>query len=184
MRRMLDVCKPETIVEVRHLEKELDTIVIWSTHENNICLLTTRMMTLLQEIHAKTGSHSYTDQRFITNLFRALEASPTKKFVSFVDQHKNSWIMEDISLPSEIIAKLDKMHRNMVADGSWTTTNEKDTKIVVLTTMVDNTRKKYGALTKKVSFQGETKPGGPKRRAVVPKATTRRKQRLVAPSGR
>jgi len=134
---MLDVCKPETIVEVRHLEKELDTIVTWPTHENNVRLLTTRMMTLLQEIHAKTGSHSYTDQRFITNLFRALEASPTKKFVSFVDQHKNSWIMEDISLPSEIIAKLDKMHRNMVVDGSWTTTNEKDTKILALTTMND-----------------------------------------------
>jgi len=118
MRRMLDVCKPKTIVEVRHPEKEVDTIVIWPTHENNVRLLTTRMMTLLQEIHAKTGSHSYTDQRFITNLFRALEASPTEKFLSFVDQLKSSWIMEDISLPSEIIAKLDKMHRNMVADGS------------------------------------------------------------------
>ena len=70
--------------------------------------------------------------------------------------------MEDISLPSEIIAKFDKMHRNMVADGSWTTTNEKDTKIMALTTMFDDMKKKYGALAKKVSFQGETKPGGPK----------------------
>jgi hypothetical protein len=164
MRRMLDVCKPETIVEVRHLEKELDSIVIWPTHENNVRLLTTRMMTLLQEIHAKTGSHSYTDQRFITNLFRALEASPTEKFLSFVDQLKSSWIMEDISLPSEIISKLDKMHRNMVADGSWTTTNEKDTKIVALTTMVDDMKKKYGALAKKVSFQGDATSSNSKKK--------------------
>jgi hypothetical protein len=56
MRKMLDVCKPETIVEVCHLEKELDTIVLWPTHENNVRLLTTRMMTLLQEIYAKTGN--------------------------------------------------------------------------------------------------------------------------------
>ncbi len=96
MQKMLDVCKPETIVEVRHLERELDSIVLWPTHDNNVCLLTTCMTTLLQEIHAKTGKHSYTDQRFITNLFRALETSPTAKFLSFVDQLKSSWIMEDV----------------------------------------------------------------------------------------
>ena len=157
MRKMLDVCKPETIVEVRHLEKDLDTIVLWPTHENNVRSLTTRMMTLLQEIHAKTGKHSYTDQRFITNLFRALESSPTEKFLSFVDQLKSQWIMEDISLPSDIILKLDKMHRNMVADGSWVNTNDKDTKIVALTTAIQDVRKKYEAM--KVSFEGGTKGG-------------------------
>jgi len=164
MRKMLDVCKPETIVEVRHLEKELNTIVLWPTHENNVHLLTTRMMTLLQEIHAKTGTHSYTDQRFVTNLFRALETSPTEKFLSFVDQLKSSWIMEDISLPSEIIKKLDKMHYNMVANGSWINTKEKDTKIVVLTTMVNDMKMKYGALAKKVSFKGEPKSGSSKKK--------------------
>jgi len=150
MRKMLDVCKPETIVEVHHLKKELDRIVLWPTHENKVRLLTTRMMTLLQEIHAKTRMHSYTDQRFITNLFRALETSPTKKFVSFVDQLKSSLIMEDISLPSEIMKKLNKMHHNMVADGSWINTNEKDTKIVALNPMVNDMNMKYGALAKKV----------------------------------
>jgi hypothetical protein len=123
MRNRLDVCKPETIVEVCHLEKELDTIHLWPTHKNNVRLLTTRMMTLLQENHAKTGKHSYTNQRFLTKLFCALELSPTKKFLSFVDQLKSQWIREDITLPSDIIQKLDKMHRNMVADGSWLNTN-------------------------------------------------------------
>ena len=154
MRKMLDDCKPKTIVEVRHLERELDSIILWPTHDNNVRLLTTHMMTLLQEIHAKTGKHSYTDQRFITNLFCVLETSPTAKFLSFVDQLKSSWIMEDISLPSDIIQKLDKMHRNMVADGSWTNTNEKDTKIVALTSMVNDMKAKYGMLAKKVLFKG------------------------------
>jgi hypothetical protein len=93
MRKMLNVCKPKTIVEVCHLEKELDMIVIWSAHKNNVCLLTTRMMTLLQEIHAKTGSHSYTDQRFLTNLFCALAAFPTKFFypLLIISKALGSW---------------------------------------------------------------------------------------------
>jgi hypothetical protein len=89
MQQMLNFYKPETIVKVCHLKKELDTIVLWPTHKNNMLLLTTRMMTILQEIHAKTSKHSYTDQRFITNLFRTIESSPTKKFLSFVDQLKS-----------------------------------------------------------------------------------------------
>jgi hypothetical protein len=62
--------------------------------------------------------------------------------------------VEEISLPSDIIQKLDKMHRNMVADGTWTNTNEKDTKIVALTSMVNDMKTKYGMLAKKVSFKG------------------------------
>ena len=62
--------------------------------------------------------------------------------------------MEDISLPSDIIQKLDKMHRNMVADGSWNNTNKKDTKIVALNSMVNNMKTKCGMLMKKVLFKG------------------------------
>ncbi len=80
-------------------------------------------MTVLEEIHAKTGKDSYTDQRFIINLFRALETSPTKKILAFVDQLKSQRIMEDILEPAEIIQKLNKTHRNMVTDGSLLNTN-------------------------------------------------------------
>ncbi len=90
---------------------------------------------------------------------------PPKIFVSFVDQLKSSWIMEDISLPSEIIKKLDKMHCNMVADGSWINTNEKDTKIVALITMVNDVKTKYGALAKKVSLKGEPAPSSSKKKS-------------------
>ena len=53
LRKMMDVCKPETIVEVSHLKQQLDTITLWPGHKNNVRLLTTKMMTILQEIHAK-----------------------------------------------------------------------------------------------------------------------------------
>ena len=95
--------------------------------------------------------------------------------------------MEDISLPSEIIKKLDKMHYNMVANGSWINTNEKDTKIMALNPMVNNMNMKYGALAKKVSFKGEPKPSTPalpRRRAVEKQMTGRSLPRLVALSGR
>ena len=122
-------------------------------------------MTILQEINAKTGKDLYTNQRLITNLLCVLETSPIKKFLSFVDHLKSSWIMEDISLPFDIIQKFDKMHHNMVADGSWNNTNEKDTKIMVLTSMVNNMKTKYGMLAKKVWFKGDTsKPGSQKKK--------------------
>jgi hypothetical protein len=161
MRKMLDKRKPETIIEVHHLEKELITVVIWPMHENNVCLLTTQMMTVLQEIHAKPGKDSYTDQRFITDLFRALKISPTEKFLALLDQLKRQWIMEDILEPAEIIQKLNKMHCNMVAEGSWINTNEKDTKIVALTSAIQEVKKKFGNLAKKVSFDGFAKGGSP-----------------------
>ena len=36
MQKILNVCKPETIVEVCHLEKELNSIVLWPTHNNTV----------------------------------------------------------------------------------------------------------------------------------------------------
>jgi hypothetical protein len=159
MHKMLDVCKPETIKEVCHLKKDLDTVGIWPMLKNNVCLLTTPVMTVLQEIHAKTGKDSYTNQRFITNLFRALETSSTKEILAFLDQLKCQWIMEDILEPAEIIQELAKMHHNMVADSSWLNKNEKDTKIVDLTLAIQEVNKNFSDLAKKVSFDDSPKGG-------------------------
>jgi hypothetical protein len=123
------------------------------------------------------------DQRFITNLFCALETSPTKKFLAFVDQLKSQWIMEDILEPAEIIQKLDKMHRNMVADGSWLNRNEKDTKILAVTLAIQEVNKKFGNLTKKVSFEGSPK-GGSSGKKGGSKSPNKRDTKLAAPNGR
>ncbi len=152
MCKMLVVCKLVMIVKVCHLNKGLDLIVLWPTHESNICLLATQVMIVLQEIHVKADKHSYTNQRFVANFVCALESSPTEKFLVFVDQLESQWIMEEISLPSDIILKLDKMHHNMVVDGTWINANEKDTKIVSLTSALQEVKKKFGDLVKRVSF--------------------------------
>jgi hypothetical protein len=168
---MLEVSKLETIVEVRHLEKQLDEITLWPEHENNVRQLTSKMITILQEIHPKSGTSSYTDRHFITNLFRALSSSPTEKFLLFVDQLKTQWIMEELTTSSEIIVKLDKMHKNMVVNGSWVTTNKKDTKIVALTSSFQEIKKRVGKLAKCVSFSGDQKSGGDTKKMAVEKGT-------------
>ncbi len=178
---MLDVCKPETIVEVCHLEKELYTIELQPTHENNVHCLTTRMMTLLQEIHTKTVKHSYADQGFVTNLFRALKSSPTKNSLSFVDQLKSQWITEDITFPYDIIQKLDKMHCNMVADGSWLNTNEQNTKIVALTSAIQEVKKKYGELAKKVLFDIDPKGGSSNKKGGACSAAGKQQMKTCCP---
>ncbi len=47
----------------------------------------------------------------------------------------------------------------MVADGSWLNTNEKDTKIVALTSAIQEVKKKYSELAMKVLFDGGPKGG-------------------------
>ncbi len=118
------------------------------------------MMTLLQEIHAKSSATSDTDQHFITNRFHAVGTSSTKKFLVFVDQLKSQWIMEDLTTSSETIVKLDKMHKNMVADGTWINTNKKDTKIIALALSFQEICKHVSKMAKFVTFSGDNKGGG------------------------
>jgi hypothetical protein len=141
------------------------------------------MMTVLKEIHAKTGKHSYTDQCFITKLFCDLESSPIEKFLVFVDQLKSQWIMEEIYLPSDIILKLDKMHCNMVAECTWINTNEKDMEIVALTSAIQEVKKKFGDLGKKVSFDQDKPKGIPNKGGNRP-GGGRHRPKLTAPNGR
>jgi hypothetical protein len=51
----------------------------------------------------------------------------------------------------------------MVADGTWLNTNKKDIKIITLTSALQEVKKKFGDLAKKVSFN-QDKPNG-KRKA-------------------
>lgn len=50
--------------------------------------------------------------------------------------------MEELNNKEDIILCLDKMHKNMVADGTRVNTNEKDTKVVALTTQLGDAKKR------------------------------------------
>jgi hypothetical protein len=62
LRKIIKISKPETIVEVHHLEVKLDSIKLWPDMENNVRNLTSKMLQVLQEIHAKSGILSYTER--------------------------------------------------------------------------------------------------------------------------
>ena len=162
VRMCIAICKPETIVDVRHLEVELDSITLWPTMKNDVRLLTSKMLNLLQEIHAKSGEAAYTDRRFLTNVFRACLTTPTEKFEVFVEGMKQDWIMEKLTDRNEVISSLDKMYKNMLAEGTWKNTNEKDTKVVALTSKLRKTDDKLKSVQKQLEAvqQGQGRRAG------------------------
>jgi hypothetical protein len=89
--------------------------------------------------------------------------------------------MDDITHPSNIIQKLDEMHCNMVTDGSWLNTNEKDTKIVALTSTIQEVKKKYGELAKKISFNGGPKGGSSNKKSSASSAPGKQQTKTCCP---
>jgi hypothetical protein len=144
--KIIEISKPKTIVQVHHLEVKLDSIKLWPDMENNVRILTSKMLQVLQEIHAESGVLSYTKRCFITNVFCTSLTSPTKKLVTFVDTLKSCWIMEIVTNQATILTSLDMMYKNMVADGTLVNSNDKDTKIVALTTQLKQATKKLNKL--------------------------------------
>ena len=87
----------ESIIDVRDLEMELEAITLYLGCNNNINKIISKMLTMYQEIHSRTGKHSYNPPFFVTNLFRATLTYPVEKYEAFVDQLKQRWIMEEIT---------------------------------------------------------------------------------------
>ena len=59
--------------------------------------------------------------------------------------------MEKISDKNEVVSNMDKMYKNMLAEGTWKNTSEKDTKIVALSTKLDKTNEKLKEVKKQLA---------------------------------
>ncbi len=73
--------------------------------------------------------------------------------------------MEEVTDQATILTSLNKMYKNMVANGTWVNSNDKDTKIVALTTQLKQATKKLHELEEKVQTpaklnQGNKRGGG------------------------
>jgi hypothetical protein len=178
LRKIIEISKTKTIIEVHHLKVELDSIKLWPDMENNVRNLTSKILQVLQEIHAKSGVLSYTERCFITNVFRASLTSQTEKFVTFIDTLKNCWIMGEVTNQATILTSLDKMYKNMVADGTWVNSSDKDTKIVALTTQLKQATKKLNELKKKVQTPTKLNHGNKRGGADTSKKTTKDQAKL------
>ena len=80
------ISKPGTIIDIRNLNLELDTINLHPSCINDINKLVSDMLRLFQDIHTRTGKESYKNFRFLTNLFHAVSTRPIEKFKAFTDQ--------------------------------------------------------------------------------------------------
>ena len=118
--------------------------------KNDVCLLISTILDLLQEIHTKPGKAAYNDRRFLTNISRTCLIAPAKKFEVFVERMKQDWIMEKITHWIKVISHLEKMYKNMLAKGTWKSTNKKNSKVVALTSQLRQTNDKLGKVQKQL----------------------------------
>ena len=116
---------PDTIINIHALELELDNTTLHQGCGNNVNELVSDMLRPLQEIHAMIGEESYTDCRFLTNLFRAVSNFPVEKFEAFTDQSKKRWIMEEIDDLYEIAKMMINMAQNMKENKEFKTDTTK-----------------------------------------------------------
>ena len=86
LRMMIKISKPDTVIDIRDIELELDTITLHPSCGNDVNKCISNMLRKFQEIHARTGEASYTDNSFIANLFRAFLTCPVEKFETFFNQ--------------------------------------------------------------------------------------------------
>ena len=99
---------------------------------------------LQQEINAKKGNDFCKDDKLLTELFYAAEATTNEIFAMDIRLANSAWITRKITDKNVIINDLNGLYRNMIADGSWKKVSSADSKIIALTTQVCDLKKQLG----------------------------------------
>ena len=112
------VVKPNIFIGVKNLQLKMEKMTILSA-DNNFHTLSTKLKELQQEINAEKGNNFCKDNKLLTKLFRAAEATTNEAFALDICMAKNAWITGKQTNKIAIINKLNVLYRNMVAEGSW-----------------------------------------------------------------
>ena len=155
LRMVFQVVKPNVIVDVKDLQTKMERITLLSA-DNNFHTLSTKLEELQQEINAEKGHSFCTDDKLLTELFRAAETTTNEAFALDIRLAKSAWITQKVTDKDTIIADLNLIYRNMIADGSWGKVSSSDSKIIALTTQMSDLKKQY-ANTKPASKGGNKK---------------------------
>jgi hypothetical protein len=115
--------------------------------DNNIHTLATSLKELQQEINAEKGEEFCKDDKFLTELFCAAEATINKLFAINVSLAKSAWITRRVTNKNTIIHELCVLYPNSVADGSWGKTSSADSKIIALTTQANGLKQQLKNIT-------------------------------------
>ena len=81
------------------------------------------------------------NDKLLTELFRATEATTNGAFAMDIRRAKSAWITGKITDKNVIINDLNGLYRNMVADRSWKKVSSAFSKIIALTTQVCDLKK-------------------------------------------
>lgn len=158
---LLDDIKPEVVVEVRELEDRLQSLDMKKCN-NNVLELTRKMESTWREINkAKPGS--YDEDRFIRELFRAINTSTNQDFKSALGSLKRDHTLRRNNVTyASIIEEANSVYKTMMADGDWAALSASDKKIVALTTKLAEAEKSLKVLLsgKDTSNSNKGKGGG------------------------
>ena len=129
---VLNDVKPSTVVDVQDLEKELEACSLLN-QQNNVQVLTKTMEKTWKEIkRLKPGT--YDEQRFLTQIFRALLTTTNEDFERSMKNLKDLWVCGNgVCTVTYIITSVNTTYKNLVGDKSWNKTSDKDAKIIALT---------------------------------------------------
>ncbi len=130
------VVKPNLVMDIKDLQLKMERMTLLTT-DNNFHTLATSLEELQQEINAEKGEEFCKDNKLLTELFCAAEATTNKLFAINVSLAKSAWIMGRMTNKNTIIDELCILYRNIVADGSWGKTSSANSKIIALTTQVN-----------------------------------------------
>jgi hypothetical protein len=107
------------------------------TTNNNFHTLATSLEELQQEINAQKGKEFCKDDKLLTGLFCAAEATTNKLFAINVSLVSTAWIMGKVTNKNIIINDLCVVYHNSMADRSWGKVSSANLKIIALTTQVN-----------------------------------------------
>ena len=110
LRMIYIVVKPDVIVDVKDLQNKMEKMTIL-TADNNFHTLSTSLEELQQEINAEKGDDFLKDDKLLTELFRAAEATTNEAFAMDVRLAKTNWITRKINDKNTIIHDLNVIYR-------------------------------------------------------------------------
>ena len=154
---VLDVIKPDTVVQVKTLETQFKAITLASCKGCFRTLVTT-LENKAAEINEVAGEVRISNNMLLTQIFETAEKAPNEAFKMDLTIAKSSWVTGKQTDKDVIIADLTKLYVNKQDEGTWKTGSEKDAKIIALTTQVENVKRSLNAL-KSVHFKQGTPPG-------------------------
>jgi hypothetical protein len=135
------VVKLNLVVDVKDLQLKMEKMTLLTT-DNNFHTLATSLEELQQEIHAKKGEFFCKDDKLMTELLHAAEATTNKLFAINVSLAKTARITGKATNKNIIINDLCVLDRDSLADGSWGKVSSANSKIISLTTQVNGLKAK------------------------------------------